>query len=116
MKLKTLNCQFNFLSQWPPHCCNKRWIYIDLPRSQTALSLASISCINNNIKADIIILCSALRTCVCGLTSEFSVSFKLNYQPTVFPDIDPDDLQSGREDAVSLDTCRHEKPAKENLN
>lgn len=33
---------------------------------------------------------------VCGeLTSEFSVGFELNHQPSVLSDVDPDDLQSG---------------------
>lgn len=52
----------------------------------------------------------------CGgcteLTSEFCMSFELNHQSSVFSDVDPDDLQSGWEDAVSLDTCRQEAPAK----
>lgn len=49
----------------------------------------------------------------CVLTSEFGMGFELNHQSSVFSDVDPDDLQSGWEDAVSLDTCRHEAPTKE---
>lgn len=46
--------------------------------------------------------------CVLLFTSKFGVSFKLNDEPSVLPDVDPDDLQPGREDAVGLDACKQE--------
>ena len=46
-------------------------------------------------------------------TSEFGVRLELNHQPPIFSDVNPDDLQPGREDAVGLDACGHQTPARE---